>query len=102
MRLGAYDCKIEKGTVAHKVYQSDLISERHRHRYEFNDDFLENYKGSDFIISGRHPQSNLVEIVENKAHPYMIATQFHPELISRPFAPHPLFRDLVGAALKGE
>lgn len=102
MRLGAYDCKIEKGTLAHKVYKSDLVSERHRHRYEFNDEFLKHYEGSDFIISGRHPKSKLVEIVENKAHPYMIAGQFHPELISRPFKPHPLFRELVGAAVKQE
>lgn len=102
MRLGAYDCEITKGTLAHKVYKSDLISERHRHRYEFNDDFLPHFEGTDFVIAGRHPKSKLVEIVENKAHPYMIAVQFHPELISRPFKPHPLFRDLVGAALKEE
>ena len=102
MRLGVYDCEIEPGTLAHKVYGQDLISERHRHRYEFNDEFLANYEGSDFVISGRHPKSKLVEIVENASHPYMIAAQFHPELISRPFAPHPLFRDLIGAALKNE
>ncbi len=100
MRLGAYDCNIEKGTLAHKVYGADQISERHRHRYEFNDDFLSHYEGSDFIISGRHPKSKLVEIVENKSHPYMIAVQFHPELISRPFKPHPLFDGLVKAVLQ--
>ncbi len=99
MRLGAYDCEIVPNTLAHKVYRQDKISERHRHRYEFNDDFLTNYEGSDFVISGRHPKSKLVEVVENKAHPYMIAVQYHPELISRPFTPHPLFRELVKAAL---
>ena len=101
MRLGAYDCQTEPGTLARKVYGKGLISERHRHRYEFNDAFLDHFKGSDFIISGRNPQSGLVEIVEIKNHPYMIAGQFHPELLSRPFAPHPLFRELLNAAIQG-
>lgn len=102
MRLGAYDCEIEPNTLAHKVYKTNLITERHRHRYEFNDDFLSHFDNSDFVISGRHPKSKLVEIVEHKTHPYMIAAQFHPELISRPFTPHPLFRDLIGAAILQE
>ena len=100
MRLGAYDCAIEKGSLAHEIYGATLISERHRHRYEFNASFLKHFENTDFVISGRHPGSDLVEIVENKKHPYMIASQFHPEFLSRPFRPHPLFRDFVEASLK--
>ncbi len=98
MRLGAYDCRIEKGTKAFEIYGQANVSERHRHRYEFNDEFLLKFEGSDFVISGRNPQSDLVEIVEIKNHPFMVAGQFHPELISRPFKPHPLFRAFIGAA----
>ncbi len=100
MRLGAYDCEIRKGTKAYSVYKTTKISERHRHRYEFNDEFLPKFEGSDFVISGRNPQSKLVEIVEIKGHKFMVAGQFHPELKSRPFEPHPLFRDFVGASIK--
>ena len=99
MRLGAYDCVIEKGTKAHAVYGTDRVSERHRHRYEFNNEFLENFAGSDFQISGRHPKTKLVEIVEIKDHPFMVASQFHPEFLSRPLKPHPLFAGLVGACV---
>jgi CTP synthase len=95
MRLGAYPCQIVPGTRAHEVYQTESIVERHRHRYEFNDDFLTHFEGSDFIISGRHPDTGLVEIVEHKNHPFMMASQFHPEFLSRPFRPHPLFRELI-------
>ncbi len=99
MRLGAYDCKIEKGTKAYEAYGTDQISERHRHRYEFNDAFLPKFEGSDFQISGRHPKTNLVEIVEIKDHPFMVASQFHPEFLSRPLRPHPLFRAFMEASV---
>jgi len=99
MRLGAYDCKIAKGTRAYEAYGADKISERHRHRYEFNDSFLGKFEGSEFIISGRHPKTNLVEIVEIKDHPFMVASQFHPEFLSRPLKPHPLFRAFMEASV---
>lgn len=99
MRLGAYDCNVVSGTKAHEAYDQDVISERHRHRYEFNNKFLEKFDGSDFVISGRHPETNLVEIVEIKNHPFMVASQFHPEFLSRPLKPHPLFKAFVGASL---
>ena len=75
------------------------IKERHRHRYEFNNKFSEVFS-KDLIVSGRNPQKNLVEIVELKNHPWFVACQFHPEFLSRPQRPHPLFRDFIGAAIK--
>lgn len=99
MRLGAYDCVITPGTKAYEAYKTDKIKERHRHRYEFNSALLPNFKGSDFQISGRHPETNLVEIVEIKNHPFMVASQFHPEFLSRPLKPHPLFRAFMEASV---
>ena len=100
MRLGAYPCQLIKGTKAQKAYGKINISERHRHRYEFNNDFKEQLEEKGLIISGINPERDLVEIVEIKDHPYFVASQFHPEFKSRPLHPHPLFRELVKAAIK--
>jgi CTP synthase len=98
MRLGAYPCKIEKGTLAYKVYGKSLIQERHRHRYEFNNTYLEKFKHSGLIMSGINPESNLVEIIELANHPFFIGVQFHPEYKSTVEAPAPLFVQFVKAA----
>lgn len=100
MRLGAYDCRIKKGTKTHKLYNKINIHERHRHRYEFNNDFKEPLEKVGMVFSGINPQSNLVEIAELKSHPFMIGCQFHPEFKSRPNKPHPLFHGLIKAAKK--
>ncbi len=99
MRLGSYECKLEKGTLAHQSYKTENIKERHRHRYEFNDEYLEKFKEVGFIASGRNPKTNLVEIMELKNHPWFIGSQFHPELKSTVLNPHPLFISFVKAAL---
>ncbi len=98
MRLGAYPCKIKKNTLAAKVYQRNIIFERHRHRYEFNNKFRRIFKQKGMVFSGIYQKKNLVEIVELKNHPYFIAVQFHPEFKSKPDAAHPLFRDFIRAA----
>lgn len=98
MRLGAYDCKISEGTKAFELYGSDLISERHRHRYEFNNKFEKVYDDGHLVFSGRNPQTNLVEMIEIKEHPFFVACQFHPEFLSRPLNPHPLFLGFIKAA----
>jgi len=95
MRLGAYDCQLAKGTISHKAYKKENISERHRHRYEVNNDYLEKLKKKGLIIAGINPQRNLVEIIELKDHPFFVATQFHPEFKSRPLDPHPLFYSFI-------
>lgn len=100
MRLGAYPCKLVTGTKAHKAYQTEQISERHRHRYEFNNTFTEKLAEHGMQVSGTTLTGALVEIVEVKDHPWFVACQFHPEFKSRPLAPHPLFRDFVAAAMK--
>jgi len=100
MRLGAYSCRIENNSMASKAYQKEDISERHRHRYEFNNDFLDRLKEAGMIISGTSPNGELVEIVEIGNHPWFLGCQFHPEFKSRPMEPHPLFRDFIGASLK--
>lgn len=100
MRLGAYDCKINKGTKTHKLYNKINIQERHRHRYEFNNDFKKPLEKAGMVFSGINPQSNLIEIAELKKHPFMIGCQFHPEFKSRPNKPHPLFHGLIKAAKK--
>ena len=97
MRLGAYPCVLEKGTLASNLYGSEEISERHRHRYEFNNDYKKKMKEKKMVFSGTSPDGNLVEIVEIKNHPYFIAVQFHPEFKSRPDRPQPLFVGLVKA-----
>ncbi|WP_223815284.1 CTP synthase [Sphingobacterium litopenaei] len=99
MRLGAYDCEIKKGTKAFAIYGKAKISERHRHRYEFNNEYLEQYEKAGMIASGINPDTGLVEIVELKDHPFFVAGQFHPELKSTVANPHPLFVSFVAAAL---
>ncbi len=99
MRLGAYPCKIEKGSIAHQVYGKTLISERHRHRYEFNGKYLDAFQKAGLLATGVNPETNLVEIVENKNHPWFIGVQFHPEYKSTVMAPQPIFVGFVKAAL---
>jgi len=100
MRLGACSAKVKKGTLAHKLYQSTLISERHRHRYEFNPAYTEQITQAGLIISSVSEKEGLVEIIEIDNHPFFIACQFHPEFQSRPNNSHPLFAGLVNAALQ--
>lgn len=100
LRLGGYKCKIEKNTLAHFYYKKDLVSERHRHRYEFNNDYKEKLEKFGLIFSGINPENNLVEIVELKDHPFMLGCQFHPEFLSRPGNPHPLFKGFIKASKK--
>ena len=99
MRLGAYPCKIRKGTLAYKIYGQENISERHRHRYEFNNDYRKQCEENGLILSGTSPDDLLVEIVELKNHPFFIGGQFHPEFKSRPDKPAPLFKAFIKAAL---
>jgi CTP synthase len=99
MRLGSYPCQIEKGTLAHKIYGSQNITERHRHRYEVNINYKDKLEKAGLKISGLSPDGNLPEIVELKGHPWFVGVQFHPEFKSRPFAPHPLFVSFVEASL---
>lgn len=99
MRLGQYPCKLDNESRAHEVYASDLISERHRHRYEFNNTYRKEISEAGMKIAGTSPDDRLVEIVEIEDHPWFVAVQFHPELKSRPNKPHPLFRGFIGAAL---
>jgi CTP synthase len=100
MRLGAYPCILEKDSLSFKAYGERETSERHRHRYEFNNQFREILTKAGLRLSGLSPDKRLVEIIELEAHPWFVAVQFHPELKSRPTRAHPLFRDLVKAALK--
>ena len=102
MRLGAYPCKVFPNTHTAAAYCAENISERHRHRFEFNNKFRDIFKAQGMIIAGVLPDDSLVEIIEldKNLHPWFVGCQFHPELKSRPNHPHPLFRDFVGAALK--
>lgn len=100
MRLGAYDCALKKGTRAQHAYKKNRISERHRHRYEFNNQYKAAFEKKGLIFSGIHTKKDLVEIVEIKNHPWFVACQSHPEFKSKPDRAHPLFRDFVKAALK--
>jgi CTP synthase len=100
MRLGAYSCRIANNSMASKAYQKTDISERHRHRYEFNNEFLDRLKENGMVISGTSPNGELVEIVEIGDHPWFLGCQFHPEFKSRPMEPHPLFQDFIEASLK--
>lgn len=99
LRLGSWPCKILKGTHAHTAYGEDLIHERHRHRYEFNNKFKKELESKGLIFSGVSPDRELMEIVEVKDHRFMVGSQFHPEFKSRPNRPHPLFRSFIKAAL---
>ena len=100
MRLGVYPCKLKPGTVAAGAYKSDEVEERHRHRFEFNNNYRESFEKAGMTFSGVSPDDMLVEISEVADHPFMVGSQFHPEFLSRPNAPHPLFVALVDAALK--
>jgi len=101
MRLGAYDCELKPGTRAYEAYgEQKMISERHRHRYEFNNDYRQIIEEKGLVIAGINPQKNLAEIVELPGHAFFMASQFHPEFKSRPMKPHPLFRELVKAAIE--
>ena len=102
MRLGAYPCKIEKGTLAYQAYGKEEISERHRHRYEFNNKYKEPLKAAGLVISGTSPDGELVEIAEIKDHPWFLGCQFHPEFKSTPRKPHPLFTAFIGAAVRNK
>ncbi|MBV9169803.1 MAG: CTP synthase [Chloroflexi bacterium] len=104
MRLGVYPCALKPGTRAALAYDEPIVFERHRHRYEFNNTFREMLGDAGLVYSGTSPDGRLVEIAELRDHPFMLGSQFHPELKSRPNRPHPLFRDFVGAAaeLAGE
>ena len=100
LRLGNYECTIVPNTLASKIYGTDKILERHRHRYEFNNKYREELEAKGLVISGINEANNLVEIVELKDHPFFIAGQFHPEFKSRPTRPHPLFDAFVKASIK--
>jgi CTP synthase len=100
LRLGAYPCVLKKDTNSFQAYGMKEISERHRHRYEFNNDYRQRFEENGLVISGTSPDNNLVEIVEIKDHPWFLGCQFHPEFKSKPMKPHPLFRDFISAALK--
>ncbi len=95
MRLGSYDCKLGKGTLARKLYGHDKVSERHRHRYECSNDYRDQYSSWGIIASGVSPDNHLVEIIEASDHPFFIASQFHPEFKSRPSRPHPMFLGFI-------
>lgn len=100
MRLGLYDCKVTKGTTAERAYKTERIKERHRHRYEVNSKLLPRLEKRGLIVSGVNPKRKLVEIVEIQKHPFFLGVQFHPEFLSRPLNPHPLFREFIKAAIK--
>jgi len=100
MRLGAWPCKLEPGSFAHKAYGQTEISERHRHRYEFNREYEKTLLAAGLKITGRTPDENYVEIVEAPNHPWFLGCQFHPEFKSKPLEPHPLFSAFIGAAVE--
>ncbi len=99
MRLGAYPCNIKEGTAAYTAYGVSNISERHRHRYEFNNAYIDSLEAGGLVVSGTSPDGELVEMVEIKDHPWFLGCQFHPEFKSRPMDPHPLFREFIRASL---
>ncbi len=102
MRLGVYPCKIKEGTKAYEIYQTNMITERHRHRYELNNDYRELLQQNGMILSGISPNGKLVEMIELKDHPWFVGVQFHPEFKSRPNRAHPLYRDFIKASLKNK
>lgn len=99
MRLGIYPCKVKQGTLTYAAYKDEIIYERHRHRFEFNNAFREKLTSQGLVLGGTLPNDRLVEVIEVKDHPWFVGTQFHPEFKSRPTKPHPLFRDFIAAAL---
>ena len=100
MRLGTYPCKIKEGTLTSKIYNDEIIYERHRHRYEVNNKFKEELEEAGLIFSGMSPDNNLIEMIEVKDHPFFVASQFHPEFKSRPWEPAPMFKYFIEAASK--
>jgi CTP synthase len=100
MRLGAWPCKLEPGSLASKAYGKTEISERHRHRYEFNREYEKVLTAAGLRITGRTPDDNYVEIIEAPNHPWFLGCQFHPEFKSKPLEPHPLFAAFIGASLE--
>jgi CTP synthase len=98
MRLGKYPCRLKEGSIAHEAYSSDLIDERHRHRYEVNPEYVPQLEERGFHVTGLSPDGKFVEIIELEGHPWFLGCQFHPEYKSRPTAPHPLFRSFIAAA----
>ena len=102
MRLGSYECALTPGTIAHRAYGADSVRERHRHRFEVNNDYVDRLKRAGMVVSGINPRRNLVEVIELKGHPWFVATQAHPEFQSKPSKAHPLFAAFIGAALRGK
>ena len=102
MRLGSYECALVPGTRAHRAYKADSVRERHRHRFEVNNAYVDRLQRAGLVVSGRNPRRNLVEIVELKKHPWFLAVQFHPEFQSKPNRAHPLFAAFIAAAIRGK
>ncbi len=100
MRLGAYECELKAGSLAHKSYGKELITERHRHRFEFNNKYLKEFEAAGMMATGINPEGGMVEIIENRNHPWFVGVQFHPEYSSTVLNPHPLFIDFIAATVK--
>jgi CTP synthase len=100
MRLGTWVTDLKPDTKAYEMYQTSTITERHRHRYEFNEDYKDQLEASGLVISGISPKGELAEMIELPSHPFYVACQFHPEFLSKPNTPHPLFNGFVKAALQ--
>ena len=98
MRLGAYSCEIKEGTLASSIYGKSVISERHRHRWEFNNDYLDRFEKAGMLASGKNPGTGLVEIIELPSHPFFVGVQYHPELKSTVENPQPIFVSFIRAA----
>src|SRR5258708_32497413 len=99
MRLGKYPCGLKEGSIAREAYGTELVDERHRHRYEVNPEYVPQLEERGFHVTGKSPDGKFVEIIELEGHPWVVGCQFHPEYQSRPTAPHPLFRSYIAAAL---
>jgi CTP synthase len=102
MRLGAFTCRLKEGTRAHAAYGQTEIVERHRHRFEVNNQYRSELEKAGLVISGVNPERDLVEVVELADHPWFVACQYHPEFLSRPYRAHPLFRDFIAASKAGQ
>jgi CTP synthase len=100
MRLGLYPCQLQPDTLAAKAYQNELVQERHRHRFEFNNAYRDELGEAGMVFSGLSPDGKLVEIAELRDHPFMLGTQFHPEFLSRPYRAHPLFAAFLQAVVE--
>jgi CTP synthase len=99
MRLGSFPCELKKDSLSARAYKEKTILERHRHRYELNNDYKEKLEKAGFVMAGLNKERNLVEIIEFKNHPFFMGVQFHPEFKSRPLHPHPLFREFIKTCL---